>query len=131
MSKEDKNSKDKKIIFLGNKELKEIPAIIKSTDIFVNPSYSEGLPTSVMEACAGGCAIVATDVGGTNEIITDGVNGFLYEPKNEVDLENKIKYLIENPDIRKEFGEKAKLNIVKEYSWDKIIIKWKNLIEEI
>ena len=48
-----------------------------SYDLFVNASSSEGLPLSIMEACAAGLPVVATDVGGTHEIIIEGVNGVL------------------------------------------------------
>lgn len=46
-------------------------------DLFVNASYSEGLPLSIMEACGFGIPVLATDVGGTHEIVEDGKNGFL------------------------------------------------------
>lgn len=49
-------------------------------DLFVNVSESEGLPISIMEACGTGLPVVATDVGGTKEIVADGANGFLLGP---------------------------------------------------
>lgn len=49
----------------------------KHFDVFVNVSSSEGLPLSIMEACGFGIPVIATDVGGTHEIVSDGVNGFL------------------------------------------------------
>lgn len=49
----------------------------KHFDVFVNVSPSEGLPLSIMEACGCGIPVIATDVGGTHEIVSDGVNGFL------------------------------------------------------
>ncbi len=49
-------------------------------DLFINVSSCEGLPISIMEACGCGIPVLATDVGGTSEIVSDGVNGFLLEP---------------------------------------------------
>ena len=49
----------------------------KPVDLFVNTSSLEGLPVSIMEACSFGIPVVATDVGGTKEIVRDGKNGFL------------------------------------------------------
>ena len=46
-------------------------------DLFINVSKSEGLPLSIMEACGCGIPVIATDVGGTHEIVSDGVNGYL------------------------------------------------------
>ena len=120
-----------RIEFLGYKTGKEIPEILKQTDIFVNPSYSEGLPTSVMEACAAGCATIATDVGGTNEIILDQITGLLYTPHNCQELQEKLNYLIENPTLRKEYAQKAQSYVEKEFSWDKITNKWIGLIENV
>lgn len=50
-------------------------------DLFVNVSTSEGLPLSIMEACGCGIPVLATDVGGTHEIVVDGVNGYLLPEK--------------------------------------------------
>lgn len=119
------------IIFLGEKKTEEIPDILNITDIFVNPSYSEGLPTSVMEACAAGRAVVATDVGGTNEIIQDGETGFLITPENLEELKKKIDILIENPSLRKELGSKAREYVKKNFSWDEIVEKWVKEIEMV
>lgn len=49
-------------------------------DLFVNVSSSEGLPLSIMEACGCGISVLATDVGGTHEIVADGINGYLLAP---------------------------------------------------
>ena len=97
---------------------------MKTTDIFVNPSYSEGLPTSVLEACAAGCAVVATDVGGTDEIIFDGSTGFLVKPGDQQGLTDKINYLLENKPVRDTFGKNAKTHVMDNFSWDQIMGQW-------
>lgn len=66
----------------------------RPADCFVNTSSSEGLPVSIMEACSFGLPIVATDVGGTRELVRDGENGFLlredFEPSELASLLEKI-----------------------------------------
>lgn len=124
-------SLENKIEFLGYKTGTEIPEILKQTDIFVNPSYSEGLPTSVMEACAAGCATIATDVGGTNEIILDDITGLLYTPHNCQELREKLNYLIENPILRNKYGAKAQSYVQEQFSWDEITGRWVDLIEHV
>lgn len=63
----------------------------KSIDLFLNVSSSEGLPVSIMEACSFGIPIIATDVGGTSEIVRDGYNGFLLDKDFSIeDLKEKI-----------------------------------------
>ncbi len=65
--------------FSGQKKNSEVLEYYKKNQIsvFVNVSSSEGIPVTIMEACSFGIPVIATDVGGTHEIITNGVNGFL------------------------------------------------------
>ena len=73
-------------------------------NLFINVSESEGLPVSIMEAVSFGIPVVAANVGGTNEIIQDGNNGFLLEKDFEVkELTNLILRFAEMPE--KEYGE--------------------------
>lgn len=78
------------IIFLGERNEEEIIDILSITDIFVNPSYSEGLPTSVLEAAACGCALIATDVGGTKEVLNGYSESSLIQPRDINSLTKKI-----------------------------------------
>ncbi len=112
------------IVFSGEQHPENIPGILKGTDIFVNPSYSEGLPTSVLEACAAGCAVVATNVGGTSEIICDGSTGFLVEPGDQQGLTEKINILLENKSMRDALGKNAKTYVTDAFSWDQIVGQW-------
>lgn len=71
---------------------------IANSDVFVLPSYREGVPRSTQEAMAIGRAVITTDVPGCRETIVDGVNGFLVEKWNSKALAEKMIYFIENPD---------------------------------
>jgi|GEM_PF-626599 len=64
--------------FLGEQDTKGVIAALSAADAFANPSYSEGMPTSVLEAAATGLPVAATDVGGTAEIV--GKDGLLVRP---------------------------------------------------
>jgi len=110
---------DAKYKFLGQKNISEIRAYLSITDIFVNPSYAEGLPTSVLEAGAVGVACIATDVGGTREIIEDGINGYLIETKNIRQLKDKLIKLLDDDKLRKKYAEKLQLKVRKEFTWEK------------
>jgi glycosyltransferase involved in cell wall biosynthesis len=119
------------IVFLGEQRPENIPGILKGTDIFVNPSYSEGLPTSVLEACAAGCAVVATDVGGTNEIILDGSTGYLVKPGDQQELTEKVNFLLENKSMRDTLGKNAKAYVIDNFSWDQIMGQWMTEINHL
>lgn len=84
--------------FLGSKRNTEVYEYYKNThvDVFINVSYSEGLPVSLMEASGFGIPVIATDVGGSSEIIDEDRNGFLL-PKDfkKGELAEKIRILLE------------------------------------
>lgn len=105
-------------IYLGQKNEKEIIEYLSIADIFVNPSYAEGLPTSILEAGAIGIPIIATDVGGTREIITDELNGYLITPKDIIGLKNNIIELLKNDTKCKKYSENIRKNIVEKFDWN-------------
>ena len=68
------------------------------SDVFVLPSYREGVPLSTQEAMAIGRAVITTDVPGCRETVVNGVNGFLVDKWNPQALAEKMTYFIENPE---------------------------------
>jgi len=89
-------------------------------DIFVLPSYIEGLPMVILEAMGSGLPVVATRVGGVPEIVREGYNGYLIEPGDVAALAEKMLTLVENQKLRQEMGRNA-LGIIKEkYTLDKL-----------
>jgi len=105
-------------VFHGTQPSSSVKIILKGSDLFVNPSYSEGLPTSVLEAGAMKLPVIATDVGGTSEIIKHGENGVLYKPKDIVSLRTSIMHLMKNKELRKSMGEKLRSHIEKNFDWN-------------
>jgi glycosyltransferase involved in cell wall biosynthesis len=77
-------------------------------DICVQSSDSEGLPNVVLEAAAAGLAIVATDVGGTSEVITSGVDGILVAKRNRDAIASAIVSLAGDPGLRQRLGAAAR-----------------------
>lgn len=73
------NNENLKILFPGRVDNNEIIKLYKEKkfDVFINVSENEGVPVSIMEAMSVGMIVIATNVGGTNEIVKDGVNGYL------------------------------------------------------
>lgn len=80
---------------------------IKSSHVFVLPSYREGFPRSTQEAMAVGRAVITTDVPGCRETVLDGVNGFIVPPWNAETLADKMLYLIANPDEIIRMGDES------------------------
>lgn len=99
------------VIFWGELNLEEIRLIFSRTTVFVNPSYSEGLPRSVLEAGAAGLPIAASDVGGTKEILIDENHGLLFPPGQIELLAEKIKILLNDQSKRQRIGKNVKNHI--------------------
>jgi glycosyltransferase involved in cell wall biosynthesis len=121
----------RKVLFWGSKSFSEVISILKSSDIFINPSYNEGLPTSVLEAGVCQCAIIATDVGGTREIIVNNQSGILVPPHNTDKLRESIEYLLDNKEKRELLGREAKKTIELKFNWDESIKKFIECINDV
>lgn len=85
--------------------------LMRSCDVFVLPSLSEGMPNALMEAMALGKPVVATAVDGTVELIEDGRSGLLVPPADFRALSEKIRELIDHPDRARSLGERAEERI--------------------
>jgi glycosyltransferase involved in cell wall biosynthesis len=78
----------------------EVIPQLRKHDVFVFPSYypGEGFPGVLAEAFAGGCAVLATDWNYNGELVDDGTEGLLFEPKSVTDLQRKLELLLEEPE---------------------------------
>lgn len=105
--------------FVGEVQNSEIPSLMNASDIFVLPSLSEALPTTILEAMAAGLPIITTNVRGLPEIVKDNENGFIIEPKNPKQIAEKVLLLLENKELwdRISRNNKEKVNI---YNFDNI-----------
>lgn len=82
--------------------------LLMNADVFVLPSYYEGLPMAMLEAMAWGLPVVVTSVGGIPEVITHGQQGLLVQPGNQVELVEAMQRLIRNEDLRMSLGTVAR-----------------------
>jgi glycosyltransferase involved in cell wall biosynthesis len=81
--------------------------MLHESDVFANPSHTEGFPRSVLEAAAAGLPIVATDVGGTREIIEHRKSGILIPAKNISALVSALTELAHDAELRDRLGNEA------------------------
>lgn len=118
------------IKWLGRRE--DVKDLLKQCHIFAFPSYyMEGLPKSLIEACAIGRPIVTTDNIGCRDVVTDGVNGYLAPVKNSAALAEKIKVLIDNPDLRNQMGLASRKVAEESFSVDSVIEKHLVIYQEL
>jgi glycosyltransferase involved in cell wall biosynthesis len=93
--------------------------------VLLLPSYSEGLPYSVLEAMSYGVPTICTDVGALPDVVQHGVEGFLVEPKNVEKLSEAMEKLLSNPLLVKNMGEKSRDKMQASYSLDALNKKFK------
>lgn len=106
---------------------KDVRPYLMASDALVFPSYREGFPNVVLQAGAMGLPSIVTDINGCNEIIEDGVNGVIIQPKDADKLYDAMKVFVTNKDLVKSMAYVAREKIVAKY--DRNIV-WKALLEE-
>jgi glycosyltransferase involved in cell wall biosynthesis len=92
--------------FLG--EVGDVPGVLARADIYVQPSFQEGLPNAVLEAMAMGLPIVATRVSGNEDVVADGDNGLLVPPGDPDALAAALRRLIADPALALRMGRRSR-----------------------
>jgi glycosyltransferase involved in cell wall biosynthesis len=96
-------------------------------DIFVLPSFFEGLPNVMLEAMAMEKAIIASAIGGNVDLVIDGKNGFLVPIRDDQRIASALKKLIRNKDMRKQMGETNRQMVEESFSWDSVVPRFEKL----
>lgn len=116
--------------FCGELEKKELTERMISCDIFILPSYSEGMPNALLEAMSLGVPCIASEISSIPEIFDFETCGLTFEPGKEDDLAEKIIFLANSPDKRTELGKSAKRRIEESFNeerqLDKLLTLCKN-----
>lgn len=117
-----------KVKFVGRKDKTWLAENLPKCHVFCLPSINEGMSNATLEALACGLPIIITPVGGSDELLEDGKNGFLV-PKNNVDqIVKRLDVLYADGQLVKEMGEKSR-TIAKMMSWDNIKKEYLNCYE--
>jgi glycosyltransferase involved in cell wall biosynthesis len=88
---------------------------LRSAQLFVLPSHSEGQPIGILEAMASSLPVVATRVGGIPDVVTDGVEGLLVDPGRPEQLAEALRRLIEAPALRERMGEAGRRRVAEDF----------------
>ncbi len=104
--------------------------LLPAADLFVQSSHTEGMPNVVLEAGACAVPIVATDVGGTREILEEGRGGYLVPPRDPGRLAARVVELLSDPDGARRMGEEARRRIQAEFTFAAKASAYRRLFEE-
>lgn len=107
---------EKQVTYLGSVPYHEMAQHINAATVCVFPTFAEALPVSWIEAMAMEKAIVASDIGWAKEVIDDTKNGFLVHPTEHQLYANKIVQLLEDDQLRQEFGLQARAKVLQKFS---------------
>ncbi len=105
----------------GKVAKEEVAAMLAMADILVLPSFVEGLPTVCLEALASGVPVVASDVGGTGEVVIDGETGCLIPRPDASLFTEAILRLLDSPSLCLRLGKRGRRLIHGYYSWSEVV----------
>ena len=103
--------------------------VLKSSQVLVLPSRIESVPQSILEAFYLKIPVIATDVGGVHELVSNNKTGLLVTPNNSKELLEKINYLLNDIDLCNRLANNAHEFVMKNFSWEVLLPKYLKLYE--
>lgn len=134
------------LLNVGSQSTSEIPGVIDipfvdgpvqlswiyaAMDVFVFPSIAENMPLSTLEAMACGLPVIASNVGGIPEQISNGVNGILVPARDSLELANAISLLLRDNELRKRLGESARERVVREFDFGICASRYQSIYDRL
>lgn len=120
-----------RIAFRGWLTREELPAAYSDANLFVYPSRHEGMPNALLEAMSAGLPSIATRIAGNEELIEDGLNGYLVESEDVGQLKARLLQLIPDQEERKKMGAAAQAKAQEEYTWKAVGQAYSDLLHQI
>ena len=124
----EKHGLEKKVFMIGRR--KDIPSILNSSNVFILPSFKEGMSNALLEAMALKKCCIVSDIPQNTELIKNNKNGFVFDHNNAKDIA-KIINKSKNSNRRKELGENSFKLIKEKYETKKVIVKYKEILKNI
>jgi sugar transferase (PEP-CTERM/EpsH1 system associated) len=109
----------------------DVPELLRGFDIFALPSLAEGISNTILEAMATGLPVVATRVGGTAEIIIDGVTGRLVPAADPIAMARALNSYIENPALMRRHGRAARERVEQVFGLEHMVQQYEAVYEEL
>ena len=107
----------------------DVLGLVKSLDLFVMSSITEGLGSAILEAMACNRPVVATRAGGIPEAVDHEVTGLIVPPQDENALAGGILRLLKSPELREQFGQAGRQRVIDSFSIDRLVEGTANVYE--
>ncbi len=118
-----------RVKFLGQRL--DIPELLAASDILALATNWEGFPISILEAMRAGLPVVASDVNGVGEAVSDGVTGFLVPAGNANTFRDRLIQLLSDADLRRNIGAAGRLRFEREFTADAMLRKTAAIYREL
>jgi glycosyltransferase involved in cell wall biosynthesis len=115
----------KDVYFLGKRT--DVPSIISNLDLSVLSSTSEGLSNVILESMAAGKPVVATNVGGSQEMVKDGITGYLVPPTDSGAIASAVIDLLQNPNKAQAMGAAGRKVVQEKFTIEAMVKKYEDL----
>ena len=120
-----------KVVYCTNKEWKKTMSVLKSSDLLIVPSRIDNIPNVIKEAFYLKIPVVATDIEGISEIVTNDVNGILVPSEDPEKLVNAINQLLKDKDKAKKLAENGYEFVMKNFTWDVLLPKYVKFYKDL
>jgi glycosyltransferase involved in cell wall biosynthesis len=118
-----------RVHFLGYRD--DIPQLLAACDVFALPSLYEGSSLAVLEAMAAGRPVVSSAIGGTDELIDDGMDGLLVAPGDAAGLASALRRLLDDAELRKAFARRARERVERDFTPTAMTQRVETIYEEL
>ncbi len=115
------------IVLTGNLSYPESLALLKNSDIFCLPTFSEGFSTSVLEAAALKAMIVTTRTGGSPQLVTSSEHGIIMDSMETADIVKSLRAALSDAEWRSRCTQNAHSNLVSHFTWEKVCEEFLNI----
>ncbi|HZY64218.1 MAG TPA: glycosyltransferase family 4 protein [Edaphobacter sp.] len=120
---------EESVTFAGRRQ--DMPAVYASLDVMVSSSRQEGLPMAILEGMASGLPLVATAVGDVSTLVREGSTGFLTRSEDVESIADGITKLLQNPELRKQFGAAGREVVRDEFSAGRMAKEYLRVYEKV
>ena len=121
----------REVHFLGWVDRDSIRNFYRQADLFVTATTWEGMPNTVLEAMACGLPVVASRASGLEELVHEGINGYLVDINDHTALADRLVDLIDNPYERQRMGKESRKIAEQEFAWEYIAEQYVEIYRQI
>ena len=120
-----------RVRFLGWQSREGLMKCYQQANTFLFPSRHEGMPNAMLEAMASGLPVVASCIAGNEELVDDGITGYLVPAEDVDSLQTALKKLLSDPALREQMGRASRQYVEANYSWETTARQYALLLEKV